>query len=100
LFGIEQPPVAPALTVLGVFAPGHGAHEPGFAITRHNGGASALWSGQRIGDWQVVAIAPTGLTLGQGRARQFYPLSRAAEGAMPQDAGGDAGGPPPPGDDE
>ena len=98
-FGTDRPPVAPALTVLGVFAPGHGAREPGFAITRHDGGDGALWSGQRLGDWQVVRIAPEGLTLAQGRARQFYPLSRD-NGHVPAAAADDAEGPPPPGDDE
>ncbi|TDR70756.1 hypothetical protein [Paludibacterium purpuratum] len=97
-FGVETPPVAPQLTVLGVFAPGQGARQPGFAIARHDGGDSALLTGQRVGDWQVMTIAPEGLTLALGRARQFYPLNRAATGGA---AGVSSGAEAPPlGDDE
>ncbi|BEV73357.1 MULTISPECIES: hypothetical protein [unclassified Paludibacterium] len=96
-FGPLVPPDPPGLVVLGVFAPGHGAHQPGFAIARRDGASLALLAGQQLEQWRVQAIAPDGLILAQGRHQHFYPLSRQT---TPAGEGGGQDALPLPGDDE
>ena len=90
-----QQPVAalPPIRLLGVYAPTRPGVE-GFAIIDSNGHAQPLLQGKQTADgWELVKIAPNGVTLRSGGNEQFVPLQARSGGAAAGD--GDAGQPPP-----
>ncbi|MBM2885126.1 hypothetical protein JFK97_12065 [Chromobacterium phragmitis] len=88
----QQAAALPPLRLLGVYAPALPG-VLGFAIVDNNGHAEPLLQGKQTADgWELVKVAPNGVTIRSGGSEQFVPL-QARNGA----AGGvDAATQPPP----
>ncbi|UTH72275.1 type II secretion system protein N [Chromobacterium sp. IIBBL 290-4] len=80
----QQPVSAPPpIRLIGVYAPTMPGVQ-GFAIIDENGRAQPLLQGKQTADgWELVKIAPNGVTVRSGGNEQFVPLqSRAGGGAV------------------
>lgn len=77
-----QQPVAalPPVRLLGVYAPSRDGVQ-GFAIIDSNGHPEPLLQGKQTPDgWELVKVAPNGVTLRSGGNEQFVPLQRQSGG--------------------
>ncbi|MEO9386189.1 type II secretion system protein N [Chromobacterium phragmitis] len=76
----------PPVRLLGVYAPSREGVQ-GFAIIDSNGHPEPLLQGKQTPDgWELVKVAPNGITLRSGGNEQFVPLQQGGGGAQ---TGGD-----------
>ncbi|MGC0153860.1 hypothetical protein ACPRNU_15460 [Chromobacterium vaccinii] len=93
---LQQVAAPPPIRLLGVYAPNMPGVQ-GFAIVDSNGHPQPLLQGKQTADgWELVKIAPNGVTVRSGGSEQFVPLQPRGPGGAAGDAGDAPQGAQPP----